>query len=74
MLPSLQIDLALAALEAGETELAKKHATETLKKNTDAESWDYGNTNKGRCPAGRVSSPQRDGWCCQFFLSFFKGG
>lgn len=39
----LQIDLALAALEAGETELAKKLAAETLRKNTDGKNWNYGN-------------------------------
>lgn len=43
VLPGLQIDLALAALEAGETELAKKHAAETLRKNTDGKNWNYGN-------------------------------
>jgi hypothetical protein len=43
VLLSLQIDLALAALEAGETELAKKHAAETLHKNTDSQNWNYGN-------------------------------
>ena len=34
-LPGLQIDLALAALEAGQVDLAKKHAAQTLRKNTD---------------------------------------
>ncbi len=43
VLPGLQIDLAQAALEAGETELAKKHAAETLQKNTDTKNWNYGN-------------------------------
>jgi hypothetical protein len=43
VLLSLQIDLALAALEAGETELAKKLAAETLHKNTDSQHWNYGN-------------------------------
>jgi hypothetical protein len=43
VLLDLQIDLALAALEAGETELAKKHAAETLSKNTDGKNWNYGN-------------------------------
>ncbi len=43
VLLGLQIDLALAALEAGETELAKKHAAETLRKNTDGKNWNYGN-------------------------------
>jgi serine/threonine protein kinase len=43
VLPDLQLDLALAALEAGETELAKKHAAETLQKNTDETSDHYGN-------------------------------
>jgi tetratricopeptide (TPR) repeat protein len=55
VLPDLQLDLALAALEAGETELAKKHAAETLQKNTDETSDHYGhvihNANQilGRC-------------------------
>jgi tetratricopeptide (TPR) repeat protein len=44
VLLGLQIDLALAALEAGETELAKKHAAETLRKNIDGKNWNYGNT------------------------------
>ncbi len=43
VLPSLQIDLAQAALEANETELAKQHATETLQNNTDDANDDYGN-------------------------------
>jgi serine/threonine-protein kinase len=43
VLPDLQIDLAHAALEANETELAKQHATETLQKNTDETSDHYGN-------------------------------
>lgn len=43
VLPGLQINLALAALEAGDTELAKKHAAETLQKNTDRKNWNYGN-------------------------------
>ncbi len=43
VLPSLQIDLAQAALEANETELAKQHATETLQNNTDDTNDDYGN-------------------------------
>jgi serine/threonine protein kinase len=43
VLPGLQIDLALAALEAGETELAKQHAAETLHKNRDDTNWNYGN-------------------------------
>jgi len=43
VLPGLQIDLALAALESGETELAKKHAAETLRQNTDGKNWNYGN-------------------------------
>jgi tetratricopeptide (TPR) repeat protein len=43
VLPGLQIDLALAALEANETELAKQHASETLQKNTDDTSDHYGN-------------------------------
>jgi hypothetical protein len=43
VLPDLQLDLALAALEANETELAKQHATETLQKNTDETNDDYGN-------------------------------
>ena len=42
-LPGLQIDLAHAALEANETELAKQHATETLRKNTDDTNDNYGN-------------------------------
>lgn len=43
VLPGLQIDLAHAALEANETELAKQHATETLRKNTDDTNDNYGN-------------------------------
>ena len=43
VLPGLQIDLAQAALEAKETELAKQHAIETLQKNTDETSDHYGN-------------------------------
>ncbi len=43
VLPGLRIDLAQAALEAGETELAKQHATETLQKNSDESSDQYGN-------------------------------
>jgi tetratricopeptide (TPR) repeat protein len=43
VLPGLQIDLAHAALEAGETDLARQHATETLQKNTDDTNDDYGN-------------------------------
>lgn len=43
VLPGLQVDLALAALEAGETGLAKRHAAETLHKNTDDKSSNYGN-------------------------------
>lgn len=35
VLPDLQMNLALAALEAGDTELAKKHAAEMLQKNTE---------------------------------------
>jgi len=42
-LPGLQIDLALAALEAGQVDLAKKHAAQTLRKNTDRKNWNYGN-------------------------------
>jgi hypothetical protein len=43
LLPGLQVESALAALEAGETELAEKHAAETLRKNTDRKNWNYGN-------------------------------
>ena len=43
LLPGLQIDLAQAALEANETALAKRHATETLQKNIDDRNDDYGN-------------------------------
>lgn len=43
VLPDLQLDLAQAALEAKETELAKQHAIETLQKNTDETSDHYGN-------------------------------
>lgn len=43
VLPDLQVDLALAALEAGETGLAKRHAAESLQKNTDDKSSNYGN-------------------------------
>lgn len=54
VLPGLQLDLAMAALEAGEPELAKKQATETLG-NTRPGGWDYGNVTHnanqilGRC-------------------------
>jgi serine/threonine protein kinase len=43
VLPGLQIDLAHAALEANDTELARRHATETLQKNTDDTNDNYGN-------------------------------
>ena len=43
VLPGLRMDLARAALEAGELELAKKHAVETLRNNTDPKDWNYGN-------------------------------
>jgi len=43
VLPGLQIDLAHAALEANDTELAKQHASETLQKNTDDTNDNYGN-------------------------------
>jgi|LakMenEpi03Aug12_release.lakeMendotaPanAssembly.Ray.scaffolds.fasta_scaffold84217_3 serine/threonine protein kinase len=43
LLPGLQIDLAHAALEANETELAKQHGSETLQKNTDDTNDNYGN-------------------------------
>ena len=43
MIPSLQECLALATLEAGETAIAKRHARELLKNNTDSKSWNYGN-------------------------------
>jgi hypothetical protein len=43
VLSGLQIDLAHAALEANETELAKRHAAETLQKNTDDTNDSYGN-------------------------------
>ncbi len=43
MIPNLQGDLALAALEAGETATAKRRARELLKNNTDSKSWNYGN-------------------------------
>jgi hypothetical protein len=47
VLPCLQLNLALAALEAGDTELAKKHATETLNKNADPKKTDPKNLNYG---------------------------
>jgi hypothetical protein len=40
---SLKADLAVAALEAGQLDAARKHATEALAANTDAKSWNYGN-------------------------------
>ena len=43
VLPGLRLDLSMAALEAGELKLAKKHAAETLRDNTDPEDWNYGN-------------------------------
>ncbi len=43
LLPGLQIDLAYAALEANDIELAKQHAIETLQKNTDDTNDHYGN-------------------------------
>ncbi len=43
MIPILQEYLALATLEAGETATAKRHASESLKNNTDSKSWNYGN-------------------------------
>ena len=43
MIPNLQGELALAALEAGEMATAKRHASELLKNNTDSKSWSYGN-------------------------------
>lgn len=43
VLHDLQIDLAQAALEANEIELAKQHATESLQKNTDDTNDQYGN-------------------------------
>lgn len=42
-LPGLRLDLALAALEAGEVDSAKKHAAETLRNNKDQTNWNYGN-------------------------------
>lgn len=42
-LPGLRLDLALAAVEAGEVETAKKHAADTLHNNTDRTDWNYGN-------------------------------
>ncbi len=47
VLPSLQMNLALAALEAGDTELAKKHAAETLQKSADPKKTDPKNINYG---------------------------
>ena len=42
-LPSLKSDLAVAALEAGQLDAARKHATEALAANTDTKNWNYGN-------------------------------
>jgi hypothetical protein len=73
VLPSLQLDLALGALEAGETELAKKYAAEALQKNTDAESWDYGNTiNNTNQILGRCAL--REGKLADATAYMFKAG
>ena len=40
---ALKGDLALAALEAGQLDTARKHATEALAANTNVKSWNYGN-------------------------------
>jgi len=40
---SLKGDLAVAALEAGQLDAARKHATEALAANTNVKSWNYGN-------------------------------
>ena len=42
-LVSLRGDLAVAALEAGQLDAAKKHATEALAANTNVKNWNYGN-------------------------------
>lgn len=42
-LVALKSALAVAAFEAGQLDLARKHATEALVGNTDAKSWNYGN-------------------------------
>jgi hypothetical protein len=47
VLPGLQMNLALAALEAGDTVLAKKHAAETLQKSADPKKTDPTNINYG---------------------------
>jgi tetratricopeptide (TPR) repeat protein len=43
ILPLLKSDLAVAALEAGQLDAARKHATEALAANTDTKNWNYGN-------------------------------
>ncbi|MGB0580939.1 MAG: hypothetical protein ACPGVU_14655 [Limisphaerales bacterium] len=54
--PGLALDLSLAALEAGELDFAKLHATKTLRYNKDRESWDYGNIiHKANQILGRVA-------------------
>jgi len=40
---SLKADLAVAALEAGQVDAARKHAGEALAANTDTRNWNYGN-------------------------------
>jgi hypothetical protein len=40
---SLKGDLATAALEAGQLDVARKHASEALAANTDVKNWNYGN-------------------------------
>ena len=40
---SLKSDLAVAALEAGQLDAARKHATEALAANTDTRNWNYRN-------------------------------
>jgi len=40
---SLKSDLAVAALGAGQLEVARKHATEALAANSEAKGWNYGN-------------------------------
>lgn len=42
-LVSLKSDLAVAALEAGQLDVARRHANEALAANTDVKNWNYGN-------------------------------
>ena len=42
-LVALKGDLAVAALEAGQLDAARKHATEALAANTNVKNWNYGN-------------------------------